>query len=99
MTKLMTRPKIKHVIAATMPAGRREAGGQFSDYKVKDTSLATWGRKEIEIAQTEMPGLMAIRKEYAGKQPLKGARISGCIHMTIETAVLIETLIKLGAQV
>ena len=67
--------------------------------KVKDMSLAAWGRKEIEIAQTEMPGLMAIRKEYEGKQPLKGARIAGCIHMTIETAVLIETLIKLGAQV
>jgi adenosylhomocysteinase len=59
----------------------------FSDYKVKDMSLAAWGRKEIEIAQTEMPGLMAIRKEYEGKQPLKGARIAGCIHMTIETAV------------
>ena len=70
-----------------------------SDYKVKDMSLAAWGRKEIEIAQTEMPGLMAIRKEYEGKKPLKGARIAGCIHMTIETAVLIETLIKLGAQV
>src|SRR6202167_3631643 len=71
----------------------------FSDFKVKDMTLASWGRKEIEIAQTEMPGLMAIRKEYEGKKPLKGARIAGCIHMTIETAVLIETLIKLGAQV
>jgi adenosylhomocysteinase len=69
------------------------------DYKVKDMSLAVWGRKEIEIAQTEMPGLMAIRKEYDGKQPLKGARIAGCIHMTIETAVLIETLVQLGAKV
>src|ERR1700691_5690285 len=71
----------------------------FSDFKVKDMTLASWGRKEIEIAQTEMPGLMAIRKEYEGKRPLKDARIAGCIHMTIETAVLIETLIKLGAQV
>jgi len=71
----------------------------ISDYKVKDMSLAPWGRKEIDIAQTEMPGLMAIRKEYERKQPLKGARIAGCIHMTIETAVLIETLVKLGAQV
>ncbi len=71
----------------------------FTDYKVKDISLAAWGRKEITIAETEMPGLMALRKEYAAKQPLKGARISGCIHMTIETAVLIETLIALGAAV
>lgn len=72
---------------------------QVSDFKVKDMSLAAWGRKEIDIAQTEMPGLMAIRKEYEGQQPLKGACIAGCIHMTIETAVLIETLVKLGAQV
>src|SRR6202795_2729357 len=71
----------------------------MTDYKVKDMSLASWGRKEIQIAETEMPGLMAIRKEYEGKQPLKGARITGCIHMTIETAVLIETLIALGAEV
>ncbi len=70
-----------------------------SDYKVKDISLAEWGRKEIEIAETEMPGLMSLRREYAKKQPLKGARISGCIHMTIQTAVLIETLVKLGAEV
>jgi adenosylhomocysteinase len=69
------------------------------DYKVKDISLAAWGRKEIQIAETEMPGLMALRKEYGKKQPLKGARISGCIHMTIQTAVLVETLIKLGADV
>ena len=70
-----------------------------SDYKVKDLSLAEWGHKEIQIAQTEMPGLMALRKEFGGQKPLKGARIAGCIHMTIETAVLIETLIHLGAQV
>ncbi len=70
-----------------------------SDYKVKDIALAQWGRKEIQIAETEMPGLMALRKQYTSKQPLKGARISGCIHMTIETAVLIETLVQLGAQV
>ena len=69
------------------------------DYKVKDISLADWGRKEIEIAESEMPGLMALREEYAGKNPLKGARIAGCLHMTIETAVLIETLVKLGADV
>ena len=71
----------------------------FSDYKVKDISLAEWGRKEIRIAETEMPGLMALREEFAGRQPLKGARIAGCLHMTIQTAVLIETLVALGAEV
>ena len=71
----------------------------FTDYKVADLSLADWGRKEIRIAKTEMPGLMAIREEYAAKQPLKGARITGSLHMTIQTAVLIETLQALGAQV
>jgi adenosylhomocysteinase len=69
------------------------------DYKVADISLAEWGRKEIAIAETEMPGLMALREEYAGKSPLKGARIAGCLHMTIQTAVLIETLVDLGATV
>lgn len=69
------------------------------DYYVKDISLAGWGRREIAIAETEMPGLMALREEYAGKAPLKGARIAGCLHMTIQTAVLIETLVDLGAQV
>src|SRR3990167_2893213 len=68
-------------------------------YKVADINLADWGRKEIQIAETEMPGLMALREMYAGKYPLKGARIAGCLHMTIQTAVLIETLIKLGAEV
>ena len=71
----------------------------FADYKVADIALAEWGRKETTIAETEMPGLMALRKEYAVEQPLKGARIAGCIHMTIQTAVLIETLIALGASV
>jgi len=69
------------------------------DYKVKDFSLADWGRKEISLAEAEMPGLMSLRKEYADKKPLKGARIAGCLHMTIQTAVLIETLIELGAEV
>src|ERR1041385_2268496 len=69
------------------------------DYKVKDISLAEWGRKEIAIAEVEMPGLMALRAEYKGKKPLAGARIAGCLHMTIQTAVLIETLIDLGAEV
>ncbi|MDR2581653.1 MAG: adenosylhomocysteinase [Fibromonadaceae bacterium] len=68
-------------------------------YKVADISLAEWGRKEIELAETEMPGLMALRKEYKGKQPLNGARIMGSLHMTIQTAVLIETLVELGAEV
>lgn len=71
----------------------------FVKYKVKDLSLAEWGRKEIELAEAEMPGLMALRKEYGPSQPLKGARIAGCLHMTIQTAVLIETLIALGAEV
>ena len=71
----------------------------FTDYKVADFSLADWGRKEIAIAETEMPGLMALRAEYADAQPLKGARIAGCLHMTIQTAVLIETLTALGAEV
>ena len=75
-----------------------DAGG-FSDCKVADIGLADWGRKEIAIAETEMPGLMALREEYAGKAPLKGARIAGCLHMTIQTAVLIETLIDLGAEI
>tara|TARA_B100001250_G_scaffold61212_1_gene47843 strand:- start:484 stop:1773 length:1290 start_codon:yes stop_codon:yes gene_type:complete len=70
-----------------------------ADYKVKDISLADWGRKEIAIAETEMPGLMAIREENKGKKPLDGARIVGCLHMTIQTAVLIETLVELGASV
>ena len=68
-------------------------------YKVKDISLAEWGRKEIKIAEAEMPGLMSLREEYAGQKPLSGARIAGCLHMTIQTAVLIETLVDLGADV
>ena len=71
----------------------------MTDYKVADISLAEWGRKEINIAETEMPGLMALREEFSASQPLKGARIAGCLHMTIQTAVLIETLTALGAEV
>lgn len=70
----------------------------FTDYKVADMSLASWGRKEITIAETEMPGLMALREEFKGKMPLAGARIAGCLHMTIQTAVLMETLVELGAE-
>jgi len=71
----------------------------MADFKVKDISLADWGRKEISIAETEMPGLMSLRKQYKKHKPLKGAKILGCLHMTIQTAVLIETLIDLGAEV
>ena len=71
----------------------------YVPYKVKDIGLADWGRKEIKLAEAEMPGLMAIRQEYGHLQPLKGARIAGCLHMTIQTAVLIETLVALGAEV
>src|SRR6266852_3849818 len=69
------------------------------DFKVKDISLADWGRREISMAEDEMPGLMAIREEFGAKKPLKGARVAGCLHMTIQTAVLIETLKELGAEV
>src|SRR5216683_2804317 len=72
---------------------------EFPAYKVADMSLAEWGRKEIAMAEKEMPGLMALRAEYKGKLPFKGARIAGCLHMTIQTAVLIETLQELGAEV
>ena len=71
----------------------------YTAFKVKDISLAAWGRKEIELAEAEMPGLMSLREEFKNEQPLKGARIAGCLHMTIQTAVLIETLIALGAEV
>ena len=70
-----------------------------ADYKVADMSQADWGRKEIAIAETEMPGLMALRDEYGADKPLAGARVTGCLHMTIQTAVLIETLTALGAEV
>src|ERR1051325_4053532 len=72
---------------------------EFTDYKVADIGLADWGRREIAIAETEMPGLMALRNEFGARKPLRGARIVGCLHMTIQTAVLIETLIELGATV
>jgi adenosylhomocysteinase len=72
---------------------------KLTDFKVRDLSLAQWGRQEMEIAETEMPGLMALRKEFGPKKPLTGARVAGCLHMTIQTAVLIETLIHLGAEV
>src|ERR1700683_633913 len=82
-----------------MNANLKAAAGSFRDFKVADLTLADWGRKEMTIAEGEMPGLMAIRREFAKSQPLKGARITGSLHMTIQTAVLIETLKALGAEV
>jgi adenosylhomocysteinase len=94
------RVGIPQKLASSKSQGSKGSSSSgFLDYKVKDISLAEWGRKEIEIAEKEMPGLMALRKEYKGKKPLKGARIAGCLHMTIQTAVLIETLVELGAEV
>jgi len=90
LRKSPSRPKV---------ARPRKGATKKADFKVKDLSLAEWGRKEIEIAESEMPGLMACRKEYGRRKPLKGARIAGSLHMTIQTAVLIETLIELGAEV
>ena len=79
--------------------GIQAAQDAAQDYKIADINLADWGRKEIAIAETEMPGLMALRKKYEGQSPLEGARITGCLHMTIQTAVLIETLVALGAEI
>ena len=75
------------------------SNADYVKYKVKDISLAEWGRKEINLAEAEMPGLMALREEFGKQKPLKGARIAGCLHMTIQTAVLIETLVEMGAEV
>jgi adenosylhomocysteinase len=86
-------------MAATLEAAPKSKSSSKLEYKVRDLSLADWGRKEIMLAEQEMPGLMAVRAEYAGKQPLKGQRIMGSLHMTIQTAVLIETLVSLGAEV
>src|SRR5215471_14410515 len=82
-----------------MTTATKTTPGKITDFKVKDLSLADWGRKEIEIAQEEMPGLMAVRKKYSEAKPLQGVRVTGSLHMTIQTAVLIETLSALGASV
>jgi adenosylhomocysteinase len=82
-----------------MTSNIKAAATPAEDFKVADISLAQWGRNEISLAETEMPGLMVLRAEYGAQKPLKGARISGCLHMTIQTAVLIETLTALGADV
>src|SRR5438094_6422027 len=87
------------VTATKTPPTERKMPRGTHDYEVADLSKADWGRKEIAIAEHEMPGLMAVRRKYAGSQPLKGARIAGSLHMTIQTAVLIETLQALGAEV
>src|SRR5437763_15596775 len=87
------------VFATKTPIAERKGTKSACDYAVEDLSLAEWGRKEIAIAEHEMPGLMAIRRKYAPEQPLKGARIAGSLHMTIQTAVLIETLQALGAEI
>src|SRR5438309_8456600 len=94
MTRMLTKPPAKQTT--------RKSNGSAKpalEFKVKDLSLAEWGRKEIQLAEQEMPGLMAVRAEYASQQPLKGLRIMGSLHMTIQTAVLAETLAALGAQV
>src|SRR5262249_18433470 len=87
------------VVAKKAPAAKPAAGKAKTDYVVADLSLADWGRKEIGIAEHEMPGLMALRGKYAPTRPLQGARIAGSLHMTIQTAVLIETLQALGAEI
>src|SRR5215469_5029193 len=86
--------------AKTTPAAPKNGNGETKhDYSVRDLSLAEWGRKTIEVCEQEMPGLMAIRKKYGPQKPLKGVRVTGSLHMTIETAILIETLVDLGASV
>ena len=82
-----------------MSSSNEAVAMQGQDYKVADMTLADWGRKEIAIAETEMPGLMALREEFKGQKPLDGVRLTGCLHMTIQTAVLIETLADLGADI
>src|ERR1700693_532546 len=86
-------------MTASPKASRTSLAGKSTDHVVKDIGLAEWGRKEIAIAEIEMPGLMATREEYGPEQPLRGARIAGSLHMTIQTAVLIETLAALGADI
>ena len=88
-------------MSATETVKSNQPGGKFSitESKIKDISLAEWGRKEIMVAEKEMPGLMAVRERYGAEKPLSGVRLSGSLHMTIETAVLIETLVELGASV
>ena len=99
MPKVALTPPRSKPTTVKPGAGKAGKNGNGADFKVKDLSLAEWGRKSIEVSQHEMPGLMSIRRKYAAQKPLKGVRITGSLHMTIETAVLIETLIDLGASV
>src|SRR6186997_2701891 len=100
MSRLIAGPGLRIAGAQTnFRSGAPQMSTKSTDYAVKDIALAAFGRKEIQIAEIEMPGLMAIREEFAAAQPLKGARITGSLHMTIQTAVLIETLQALGAEV
>src|SRR4026209_247915 len=94
-------PKVQLTPPRSKPAAKPIKGGngKIQDYKVKDISLAEWGRKTIQVSDQEMPGLMSIRKKYATQKPLEGVRVTGSLHMTIETAALIETLVDLGASV
>src|SRR3954471_11898059 len=96
MTRMLSKPPVKAVGKSN---GKNKKGPIALEFKVRDLSLAEWGRKEILLAEQEMPGLMAVREEYAKAQPLKGLKIVGSLHMTIQTAVLIETLSLLGADV
>ena len=95
----MTATNTQKTKKAVKPVKQKAAVLTEADYKVRDINLAEYGRKEMNLAEVEMPGLMAIRAEYKKEQPLKGARITGSLHMTIQTAVLIETLVELGAEV
>src|SRR6516164_5451749 len=100
MTSKTWRYQIMTALASKTPVAKHAKGSKPEhDFVIADPSLASWGRKEIAIAEHEMPGLMAIRRKYAPMQPLKGARIAGSLHMTIQTAVLIETLQALGADI
>jgi len=97
--KLSPSRRAKPTGAVAMPKNGSADGNSKHDYAVKNLSLAEWGRKTIQVSEHEMPGLMAIRKKYSASKPLKGVRITGSLHMTIETAILIETLVELGASV
>ena len=97
--KYLTRKSLKKLVLIVMKLVNKKYEKKFIKYKVKDISLAEWGRREINLAEAEMPGLMSLREEFSKSKPLKGARIAGCLHMTIQTAVLIETLVDLGADV
>src|SRR5215467_7637359 len=99
MPKITLPPSRAKAAKTTVAVPGNGTSGDHQDFKVKDLSLAEWGRKTIQVSEQEMPGLMSIRKKYAPSKPLKGVRVTGSLHMTIQTAVLIETLVELGATV